>query len=61
MAKDCDYGDQSDDQIRDQVVQRSLELRPKLLEKGERFGSQQQHHMRQFNPSWRARKVVNTQ
>ena len=40
MAKDCDYGDQSDDQIRDQVVQRSLELRRKLLEKGERFDSQ---------------------
>ncbi|XP_070550073.1 uncharacterized protein [Ptychodera flava] len=35
-VKDCDYGDQSDKQIRDQVVEncRSTELRRKLLEKG---------------------------
>ena len=61
MAKDCDYGDQSDNQIRDQVVQRSLELREKLLEKGERFDLKPLLHMRQFIPSWRAWKVVNTQ
>ena len=37
VVKDCDYGDQSDNQIRDQVVQRckSHALRRKLLEKGE--------------------------
>ena len=37
MVKDCDYGDQADNQIRDQVVQRckSHELRKKLMEKGE--------------------------
>ena len=37
MVKDCDYGDQSDNQVRDQVVQRckSHALRRKLLEKGE--------------------------
>ena len=36
MVKDCDYGDQADNQIRDQVVQRckSHELRKKLMEKG---------------------------
>ena len=36
-VKDCDYGDHSDNQIRDQVVQRckSHALRRKLLEKGE--------------------------
>ena len=39
VVKDCDYGDQSDNQIRDQVVQRckSHELRRKLLEKGEKL------------------------
>ena len=37
VVKDFDYGDQSDNQIRDQVVQRckSHALRRKLLEKGE--------------------------
>lgn len=37
VVKDCDYGDQADNQIRDQVLQRckSHELRKKLLEKGE--------------------------
>ena len=37
VVKDCDCGDQSDHQIRDQVVQRckSHALRRKLLEKGE--------------------------
>ena len=37
VVKDCDYGDQSDNQIRDKVVQRckSHALRRKLLEKGE--------------------------
>ena len=37
VVKDCDYGDQSDNQIRDQVVQRckSHALRRKLSEKGE--------------------------
>ena len=37
MVKDCDYGDQADNQIRDQVVQRckSHELRKKLQERGE--------------------------
>lgn len=37
VVKDCDYGDQADNQIRDQVVQRckSHELRTKILEKGE--------------------------
>ena len=35
--EDCDYGDQADNQIRDQVVQRckSHELRKKLQERGE--------------------------
>ena len=35
-VKDCDYGDQSNKQIRDQVVEncRSTDLRRKLLEKG---------------------------
>ena len=35
--KDCDYGDQGDDQTQDQVVQQSMphELRWKLLEKGD--------------------------
>ena len=39
MVKDCDYGDQADNQIRDQVVQRckSHELRKKLQERGENF------------------------
>ena len=39
MVKDCDYGDQTEKQIRDQVVQRckSHELRPKLLEKGDKL------------------------
>ena len=40
IVKDCDYGDQSDNQIR--------------------FYLKQQQHMRQFNPSWQAWKVVNT-
>ena len=37
VVKDCDYGDQADNQIRDQVVQRctSHDLRRKLLEKGD--------------------------
>ena len=37
VVKDCDYGAQADNQIRDQVVQRctSHELRRKLLEKGD--------------------------
>ena len=37
MVKDCDHGDQADNQIRDQVVQRckSHELRKKLQERGE--------------------------
>ena len=37
VVKDCDYGDQSDNQIRDQVFQRckSHALKRKLLEKGE--------------------------
>ena len=37
VVKDCDYGDQSDNQIRDQVVQqcKSHALRSKLLEKEE--------------------------
>ena len=35
--KDCDYGDQGDNQTQDQVVQRSMPhaLRRKLLEKGD--------------------------
>ena len=35
--KDCDYGDQADNQIRDQVVQRctSHDLKWELLEKGD--------------------------
>ena len=39
VVKDCDYGDQAENQIRDQVVQRckSHELRKKLLEKGEKL------------------------
>ena len=39
MVKDCDYGEQAENQIRDQVVQRckSHELRKKLLEKGEKL------------------------
>jgi len=39
VVKDCDYGDQAETQIRDQVVQRckSHELRKKLLEKGEKL------------------------
>ena len=39
MVKGCDYGEQAENQIRDQVVQRckSHELRKKLLEKGERL------------------------
>ena len=38
-VKDCDYGDQSEKQIRDQVVFKckSVELRKKLLEKGEKL------------------------
>ena len=38
MVKDCDYGEQTENQIRDQVVQRckSHVLRRKLLEKGEK-------------------------
>ena len=38
VVKDCDYGDQADNQIRDQVIQRckSHELRRKLLESGDR-------------------------
>jgi hypothetical protein len=38
-VKDCDYGDQSEKQIRDQVVYkcRSVELRKTLLEKGEKL------------------------
>ena len=37
VVKDCDYGDQADNQIQDQVVQRctSHDLRRKLLEKGD--------------------------
>lgn len=39
VAKDCDYGDQVDNQIRDQVVHKckSDSLRRKLLEKGKRL------------------------
>ena len=39
VVKDCDYGDQAENQIRDQVVQRckSHELRKKFLEKGEKL------------------------
>ena len=39
VVKDCDYGEQAENQIRDQVVQRckSHELRKKLLEKGEKL------------------------
>ena len=39
VVKDCDYGDQADNQIRDQVVQRctSHDLRRKLLEKGDKL------------------------
>ena len=39
VVKDCDYGDQADKQIRDQVVQRckSHQLRRKLLGKGEKL------------------------
>ena len=39
VVKDCDYGDQAENQIRDQVVQRckSHALRKKLLEKGEKL------------------------
>ena len=39
VVKECDYGDQAENQIRDQVVQRceSHELRKKLLEKGEKL------------------------
>ena len=42
VVKDCDYGDQAENQIRDQVVQRckSHELRKKLLEKGEKLTSE---------------------
>ena len=38
-VKDCDYGDQSENQIRDQVVHkcRSVQLRKKLLEEGEKL------------------------
>ena len=37
VVKDCDYGDQGDNQTQDQVVQRSMphELRWKLLKKGD--------------------------
>ncbi|XP_068706850.1 uncharacterized protein [Montipora foliosa] len=37
VVKDCDYVDQADNQIRDQVVQRCMshDLRQKLLEKGD--------------------------
>ena len=37
IVKDCDYGDQGDNQTQDQVVQRSTpyELRWKLLKKGD--------------------------
>ena len=39
VVKDCDYGEQAENQIRDQVVLRckSHELRRKLLEKGEKL------------------------
>ena len=39
VVKDCDYGEQAENQIRDQVVQRckSHELRRKLLEKEEKL------------------------
>ena len=39
VVKDCDYGEQAENQIRDQLVQRckSHELRRKLLEKGEKL------------------------
>ena len=41
VVKDCDYGDQAENQICDQVVQvqrcKSHELRKKLLEKGEKL------------------------
>ena len=39
VVKDCDYGNQAENQIRDQVVQRckSHELRKKILEKGEKL------------------------
>ena len=39
VVKDCDYGQQAENQIRDQVVQRckSHDLRRKLLEKGEKL------------------------
>ena len=39
VVKDCDYGEQAENQIRDQVVQRckSHELRKKLLGKGEKL------------------------
>ena len=39
VVKDCDYGEQAENQIRDQVVQRckSHDLRRKLLEKGEKL------------------------
>jgi len=39
VVKDCDYGEQAENQIRDQVVQRckSHELRKKLLEKGKKL------------------------
>ena len=39
VVKDCDYGEQAENQIRDQVVQpcKSHELRRKLLEKGEKL------------------------
>ena len=46
VVKDCDYGEQFDNQIRDQVVQRSKshELQRNLLEKGAwRFYLPQQH------------------
>ena len=39
VVKDCDYGEQAENQIRDQVVQRckSHELRRQLLDKGEKL------------------------
>ena len=39
LVKDCDYGEQAENQILDQVVQRckSHELRKKLQEKGEKL------------------------
>ena len=59
VVKACDYGDQSDNQIRDQVVQRckSHELRRKLLEKDEYLTLAvlltTAATLEAFNPSWK--------